>query len=181
MKKIEQLMDYLATQEEADITYNASGMKLAVHSNASYLSEPQAIIRSGGHFFLSNEATIPWNNGVVLNIVHIIKYVMTSATEAELAVLYIMAREAVYIILILDEMGHKQPPTPIKTDYAMVEAVINGIVQQQKNKINGHEIPLATWHRMPGTIQNSLATKKIQLCILFNEAPPNNTYFSRDL
>ena len=61
---------------------------------------------------------------------------MTSATEAELAALYIMAREAVYIILILDEMGHKQPPTPLKTDYAMVEAVINGIVQQQKNKIN---------------------------------------------
>ena len=51
---------------------------------------------------------------------------MTSATEAELAALYIMAREAVYIQIILEEMGHKQPPTPLKTDNAMSEAVTNG-------------------------------------------------------
>jgi hypothetical protein len=37
------------------------------------------------------------------------------ATEAELAAFYIMAREAVYIIqIILEEMEHKQPPTPIQ-------------------------------------------------------------------
>jgi hypothetical protein len=35
---------------------------------------------------------------------------MSSATEAELAALYIMAREVVYIRIILEEMGHKQPP-----------------------------------------------------------------------
>ena len=60
-------------------------MKLAVNSDASYLSEPQARSRAGGHFFLSNEATLPKNNRAVLNIAHIIKYVITSATEAELA------------------------------------------------------------------------------------------------
>jgi hypothetical protein len=32
---------------------------------------------------------------------------MSSATEAELAGLYIMAREAVYIRIILEELGHK--------------------------------------------------------------------------
>eukprot|EP00956_Cyclotella_meneghiniana_P010702 scaffold14979_cov93-Cyclotella_meneghiniana.AAC.1 len=36
----------------------------------------------------------PPNNGAILNIAHIIKNVMSSATEAELAALYIMAREA---------------------------------------------------------------------------------------
>ncbi len=66
-------------------------MKLAIHSDTSYLSEPQARSRAGGYFFLSNEATIPANNGAVLNIAHIIKHVMTSATKAELAALYIMA------------------------------------------------------------------------------------------
>jgi hypothetical protein len=45
----------------------------------------------------SRDTTIPANNGAVLNITNIIKHVMSSATEAELAVLYIMAREAVYI------------------------------------------------------------------------------------
>jgi hypothetical protein len=48
-------------------------MKLAVHSNASYLGEIKEHSRAGGHFFLSNEATIPTNNGAVLNIAHIIK------------------------------------------------------------------------------------------------------------
>ena len=121
-----QLLDYIATQEEAVLNYRVCDMKLAVHSDASYLSEPQARSRAGGHFFLSNEATIPANNGAVLNIVHIIKHVMTSATEAELAALYIMAREAVYIRILLTEMGHKQPSTPLQTDNATAEAVCNG-------------------------------------------------------
>jgi hypothetical protein len=111
MEQTLQLLDYIATQEEAVLTYSASDMKLAVHSDASYLSEPQARSRAGGYFFLSNEATIPTNNGAMLNIAHIIKHVMTSATEAELATLYIMAQESVYIRIMLTEMGHKQPST----------------------------------------------------------------------
>ena len=51
---------------------------------------------------------------------------MSSAPEAELAGLYIMAHKAVYIRIILDKLGHKQPPTPIQTDNAMADAVING-------------------------------------------------------
>ena len=39
---------------------------------------------------------------------------MSSATEAQLAALYIMAQEAIYIQIILNEMGHKQPPPPYK-------------------------------------------------------------------
>jgi hypothetical protein len=42
MAQTQQLLNYLATQEEAIITYNKSDMILAVHSDASYLSEPQA-------------------------------------------------------------------------------------------------------------------------------------------
>ena len=87
-----QFLDYVATQEEAVLTYNASDMKLAAHSDASYLSEPKARSRAGGHFFLSSDATVPKNNGAILNIAHIIKHVTTSATEAELAALYITAR-----------------------------------------------------------------------------------------
>ena len=134
MRQTKQLLDYLATQDDAIITYNASAMKLAVHSDASYLSEPKARSRAGGHFFLSNGANIPQNNGAILNIAHIIKHVMSSATEAELAGLYIMAREAVYIRIILSEMGHKQPPTPIQTDNAMADGVINGKVQPKRTK-----------------------------------------------
>ncbi len=37
-----QLLDYLTTQEDAVITYHASDMILAAHSNASYLSKLNA-------------------------------------------------------------------------------------------------------------------------------------------
>jgi hypothetical protein len=50
MAQTRQLLDYLATQEDAVITYARSDMKLAVHNDASYLSEPEAHSRAGGHF-----------------------------------------------------------------------------------------------------------------------------------
>ena len=127
-------MDYIETQEDTVITYTSSDMKLAVHSDASYLSEPKARSRAGRHLFLSNEATIPQNNGAILNIANIIKHVMTSATEAKLAALYIMAREAVYIRIILEEMGHKQPTNPLQTYNVMSDAVCNGKIQPKRTK-----------------------------------------------
>jgi hypothetical protein len=59
---------------------------------------------------------------------------MSLATEAELAGLYIMACKAVYIRLILEELGHKQPPTPLQTNNAMADAVINGKIQPKQTK-----------------------------------------------
>ena len=109
-------------------------MILAVHSDASYLSEPKAKSRAGGHFFLSNNTDIPPNNGAVLNIAHIIKHVMSSATKAELAALYISAREAVYIRIILDEMGHKQPPTPVQTDNTTALGFVSKNLQPKATK-----------------------------------------------
>ena len=134
MRCATQLLNYLGTQEEAILTYNASDMILAVHSNASYLSKPKVRSRAGGHFFLSSNTQLPANNGAILNISHIIKNVMSLATEAELAALYIMAREAVYIRIILKEMGHKQPPTPMQTANAMADGVINGKMQPKCTK-----------------------------------------------
>eukprot|EP00804_Cyclotella_cryptica_P006508 CCRYP_012778-RE/>CCRYP_012778-RE protein AED:0.38 eAED:0.42 QI:0/-1/0/1/-1/1/1/0/296 len=121
MKQTHQLLDYLASQEDVVLTYKASDMILGVHSDASYLSEPNARSRAGGHFFLSNNAAVPPNNGAILNIAHIIKHVMASATEAKLGALYITAREAVYLRIILEELGHRQPATPIQTDNAMAK------------------------------------------------------------
>ena len=46
------------------LSYHASKMVIAVHSEPSYKSEPNARSRAGGHFFLSSDTTIPPNNGV---------------------------------------------------------------------------------------------------------------------
>ncbi len=42
MQQTLQLLDYLAMQEDAVLSYRASNMVLAVHSDASYLSKPKA-------------------------------------------------------------------------------------------------------------------------------------------
>ena len=76
MIQTQQLLDYIVTQEESVLTFKASDMKLAAHSDASYLSEPKACSRAGGPFFLSSDSTIPQNNGAVLSISYIIKHVM---------------------------------------------------------------------------------------------------------
>ena len=51
MAHTKNFLDYVATQEEAVLTYNASDMKLTAHSDASYLSEPKARSRAVGYFF----------------------------------------------------------------------------------------------------------------------------------
>ena len=63
----------MATQSDAILTYSASNVTLNVHSDASYLCEPKAKSRVGGHFFLSNNAEDPRENGAVLNIAKILK------------------------------------------------------------------------------------------------------------
>ena len=78
MQKVKQFLDYAATHPDPIITYSASGMVLSAHSDASYLSETKARSRAGGHFFMSDEAAIPSNNGAVITISQIIKAVMSS-------------------------------------------------------------------------------------------------------
>ena len=90
-----QFLDFMATQEEAVLTYRASDMVLAIHSDASYLSEPKSRSRAGGHMFMAGKDKIPINNGAVLNISQIIRAVMSSAAEAELGALFINAKTAV--------------------------------------------------------------------------------------
>ena len=134
MGKVKQILDYVASHEDPVLTYNASDMVLAGHSDGSYLSERNARSRAGGHWFLSNDSADPPFNGAILNISQIIKAVMSSAAEAELGALFINAREAAYIRKILIEMGHPQPRTPLQTDNSTAEGVVNKNVQTKKLK-----------------------------------------------
>jgi hypothetical protein len=134
MKKCKQFLDYAATQEDAVITYRTSDMVLAIHSDASYLSEPKARSQAGGHFFLSENDTDPRDNGAVHTVAKIIKAVMSSAAESELGGLFINAKTAVPIRKTLEELGHKQPPTPIQTDNSTACGVVNNEIQPKATK-----------------------------------------------
>ena len=127
-------MDYAASQETAIVTYAPSDMVLAIHSNASYLSESKARSRAGGHLFMSNNSAIPPNNGAVHTIAQIIKCVMASACEAEIGAMFVNAREAVPMCKTLEEMGHPQPKTLLQTDNTSAHQVVSNNVQPKQTK-----------------------------------------------
>ena len=116
------------------MTYHASNMVLACHSNASYLSEPGARIHAGEKFLLSNDATMPANNNAVLNIAQIIKTVMTTAAETEIGAMFINAWEDVPQRMTPVEMGHPQPRIPMQTDKSTAHAVVTNNVQPRRTK-----------------------------------------------
>jgi len=134
MKKCKQFLDFAASQEEAILTFRASDMVLAIHSNASYLSEPKSRSRAGGHHFLDTNDEHPTNNGAVLNVFHIIKAVMSSAAEAELGVLFINTKVAMPVRTKLTEMGHPQPPTPIQTNNSTAHGVLTNKITPKAMK-----------------------------------------------
>ena len=136
-KHVKQLLDYCATHPIAKLRYHASGMLLRIHSDASYLSEPQARSRVGGFFYLGNRTELPTENpNCAIHIVaSIIKHVMASAAEAELGALFYNAKEGTIICTTLQEMGHPQvEPTPMQTDNSTAYKIANNSCKQQKSK-----------------------------------------------
>ena len=72
MEEAKYFLDYAASHPDTILSYIASDMILAAHIDASYLAEPKASSRAGRHFFMSNNAENPANNGAVLTIAQII-------------------------------------------------------------------------------------------------------------
>ena len=99
-------------------------MILALHSDASFLTEPESKSRAAGHFYLSNEKNYNLKNGAVLTLSKIIKHVMTSASEAEVAGLFYNCKAAIPMRIALEEMGHPQPKTPVITDNTTAQGLV---------------------------------------------------------
>ena len=104
-------------------------MIYSIHSDAGYLNEANARSRAGGHHYLSDNQPFLPNNGTILTVSKIIKAVMSSAAKVELEALYVNAHKGVEIHNILQELGHRQSPTPIQTDNSTAESIINSCVQ----------------------------------------------------
>ena len=118
LQHAKQFLNYATSISDATITYHASNMALAIHSNASYLSKPKECSKAGGHFFLSCKTTFYPNNDAAQITVQVIKSVMSSAAEAILGGLYINAKQAAPMQQI-SLKGRTQPPTPVQADNLM--------------------------------------------------------------
>ena len=144
MKDIAQLLNYCATHPNAVIRYKKSDMILHVESDASYLSESKARSRVAGYYYLSNNTTnntafddtdyVAMPNGPVHVLCQIMKEVVSSAAEAEVAGLFHNARDACPMRIALEELGHPQPPTPLQTDNSTACGIANDTVKQRRSK-----------------------------------------------
>jgi hypothetical protein len=73
-------------------------------------------------------------NGAILIISKVLKHVMSSAAEAEIGAFFINAKEGAVLRTTLEELGHKQPPTPMETDNTTATGYSNGTIKQKRTK-----------------------------------------------
>jgi hypothetical protein len=134
--KVIKLLNYCNTHPETKIWYHASDMILHIHSDASYLSESEAKSRAGGLFYMGNAKKHDKNltNGAILIISKVLKHVMSSAAEAESGAVFINAKEGAVLRTTLEELGHKQPPTPMETDNTTATGYSNGTIKKKRTK-----------------------------------------------
>ena len=87
---------------------------MTAHSYPGFNNETKSRSRAGAHIFLYENETIPRWNGPILNIAQMMKYVMSSAAEAEICALLLTAKEIVPMRHTLTKMGWNKPPSPIQ-------------------------------------------------------------------
>ncbi len=129
------LLDYVATYPNDGIVHRASNMILCAHADAGYLNESKSRSRAGAHIYLSEDDPYPRYNGAILSIAQIIKFVMALAFEAELAALFITAREMIPQRQTLIETGWPQPKSPIQTDNSTAAGVTNKTIVPRRSKM----------------------------------------------
>jgi hypothetical protein len=130
-----QILDYLATHPDATIRYHASDMVLHINSDASYLSVSNARNRLGGLFFLGNKSPKKEAlNGSILNIAAVIKNVVASAAESEVGACFHNAQSGAPLRVTLTDLGHTQPPTPLRTDNSTAYGIVNETIKQKRSK-----------------------------------------------
>lgn len=108
-------------------------MILQSDSDAAYLVCPQARNRAGGYHFIGNKDQ-QLLNGPVLIMAKVIKNVVASAAEAEVAALFMNTQEIIPLRQCLTVLGHPQPATPLKTDNSTALGIINDTIKQRQSK-----------------------------------------------
>lgn len=104
----EHFLDYLATHPITTIGYHALDVILNNHSDASYLSVSQRCSRTAGHLFLG---WLPEKNrpirvsGQIFSLCEILKFVSSSAVEAEVGALFINTKQARIFCLAINEFA----------------------------------------------------------------------------
>jgi hypothetical protein len=129
------MLDYLATPPDSTIRYHASDMILHIHSDASYLLVSNARSRLGGLFFLGNSSPKQDKlNGSIINVAFVIKNVVASVSESEVGACFHNAQSGAPLRVTLTELGHTQPPTPLRPYNSTTFGFLNEAIKQKHSK-----------------------------------------------
>ena len=109
-------------------------MVLCEHSDSRLHNDSKGRSRAGALFFLSENDSMPRWNGPVPTIAKIIKFLMSSASEAELGAMFITAQEMLAMQQKLQEMKWPHPKSPLQTDNSAAARVVNNIIVPKKLK-----------------------------------------------
>ena len=110
-------------------------MILHNHSDVAYLVASEAGSQVGGYTYLGNNKTNKQIiNGRIAIITKLIKVIMALAAEAEVAALYMNAQELIPLQITCEELGHKQPATPMQTDNDTVCGILTSKFKQNRSK-----------------------------------------------
>ena len=140
MSELSRFLNYVDQFPNAHLTFRPSNMQLHIHSDASYLGDPNSRSRYGGIFTMGPMSfTGPENpydiNGPVLVSTGIIPTVVGSATEAEYAGLYLNAQNGEVARQILEDLGHPQSqPTEIVYDNTTAGSIANKTAKTRRSK-----------------------------------------------
>ena len=69
-------------------------------------------------------------NGNIFVVCGILRFVAASAAEAGLGALFINGKKIKILRLILGEMGHPQPPTPVHCDNKTATSIVNDAMKK---------------------------------------------------
>jgi hypothetical protein len=132
--EIARFLQYASKWRNAVLTIRASKLILMAHSDASYLSESEGRSRAGGYIYLGDGPNDIAMNAPISVISVIIATVVSSATEAEYAALFIVGQAETSLRHTLHDLGYPQDTLEIITDNLCAKGIAHGTVKQKRSK-----------------------------------------------
>ena len=136
LREVHHFLQYAATWPSAQLVFVPSDMRLAIWSDASYLSETDSRSRAGGHHSMTSRGdfTKAPLNGAVDAISTILPTVVSAASEAEVGALFLNAQAAASTRATLLDLGYPQAATPIITDNTTAAGFANNSIRLKRSK-----------------------------------------------
>ena len=114
-------------------------MKVYIDFDAAYLVAPRAKSRITGYFHFSDQFKNNTNPDPTLNAparieCQVLKYMVSSAVEEETSVIFLSMKLAIWIKIMLTDLGHPQHMIPLKTDNSIATSFSNSTLKEETRK-----------------------------------------------